>query len=63
MQNSSRIQLETILGFNGSEFNVLKLHPTIPEMIVRAIGGQLVCSNLKTGEQRFVKLHDMEITS
>lgn len=57
-----RIQLETILGFNGLNTDVLRLHPTDPNILVRAIGGQLVCSNLKTGEQRFVKLHDMEIT-
>ena len=63
MQSSSRIQLETILGFNGSQYNVLKIHPTTPEVLVRAIGGKIVCANLKTGEQRFVKLHDMEITT
>ena len=59
---NSRIELETILGFNGLNNDVLCLHPTDPCMLVRAIGGQLVCSNLKSGQQQFVKLHDNEIT-
>ena len=58
----SRIELEQILGFNGQQFEVLRLCPTDPNILYRAIGGQLVSSNLKTGQQRFVKLHDMEIT-
>ena len=62
-QSKCPIELDQILGFNGRETDVLLIHPTDPNILIRAIGGQLVLVNLRTGFQRFVKLHDMHITS